>query len=568
MNSPTVPLAPHAVPVEGCAPFGLRYALVDEVGGLVRPPDLTEVGAWHTDGRGGFIAPAADLAGTWGYMDGYGSWLAEPTLQHATGFDEGLSRFMTGGLWGYADPSGTEVLAARFLEAGPFTHGLAAVRGESGAGHIDPNGTFVTDPVHRAAGRYGPNGLAGVRTVDGRCGYVDREGRLAIAARFDRALPFNAAGTAPVLLGEAWGLIDATGAWVVEPCFRRLDAFDENGLAYAVGGTAGDMYIGFVDPYGKVVVRQEGEMDSVLRCGLLKVGDEYSRGFRDATGAWAIEDEYEWTDRFDAGGAAVARPLDPPVWGVLRSDGSFTPVAHPEPLTDSESWITGFDGGHGTAPFLTPDGGLVHVGRDGRDVCRVEVDAPDRSAIALRNAAGTTVWRGTAAPGTFEHHRPFLAEDVRAFIDHTTAWEGDLGEVVRDLMALPPREFRPTSLIFDGNQDPYDLTDLDDYDRADTEQGAVLVLASTWLAAEWLTEYPWLEDGVQDCFTEILETYERRLCELFGTQSAELVHCLRGGDGEWQATWEVEGRHLVLQYFLLIGDGDRELQVWLAVVEA
>ncbi|WP_030389534.1 hypothetical protein [Streptomyces sp. NRRL S-241] len=63
---------------------------------------------------------------------------------------------------------------------------------------------------------------------------------------------------------------------------RRLDAFDENGLAYAVGG------------------------------------------------------------------AAVARPADPPVWGgVLRADGSFTPVAHPEPLTDAKGWITGSEGGHG-----------------------------------------------------------------------------------------------------------------------------------------------------------------------------------------------------------------------------
>ncbi|KOU16830.1 hypothetical protein ADK51_30830 [Streptomyces sp. WM6368] len=48
------------------------------------------------------------------------------------------------------------------------------------------------------------------------------------------------------------------------------------------------------------------------------------------------------------GGAAVARPADPPVCvGGLRADGSFTPVAHPEPLTDSERWITGSDGGHG-----------------------------------------------------------------------------------------------------------------------------------------------------------------------------------------------------------------------------
>ncbi|WP_229920414.1 hypothetical protein [Streptomyces avidinii] len=142
---------------------------------------------------------------------------------------------------------------------------------------------------------------------------------------------------------------------------------------------------------------------------------------------------------------------------AVRTDGSFTPVPHSEPLTDSERWITGFDGGHGLAPFPNPEGGLVHVGLDGSDVCRVEVDAPDGGAIALRDAAGTTQWRAAAAPGTFERQRPFLADDVRAYVDHTAAWDGDIGAVVRELLDRPPREFYPTSLIFDDDEDPYDL---------------------------------------------------------------------------------------------------------------
>ncbi|MFE2144491.1 WG repeat-containing protein [Streptomyces sp. NPDC059456] len=565
----STPPAPHAVPVEGRAPFGLRFALVDHTGGLVRPAELTAVGAFREDGRGGLTAPARDLAGTWGYLDGRGRWLAEPSLEDATGFDAaGLSRFLTDGLWGYADTTGAAVIPARFVKAGPFSHGLAAARTETGSGYVDATGAFVIDPVHRAAGPFAANGLAGVRVADGRLGYVGRDGRLAIAARFDGIRPFNAAGTAPVRLGEEWGLIDADGAWVVEPCFRRLDAFDENGLAYAVGGGIGDWFLGFVDARGRVVVRREGEMDEVLRCGLLKVGDHYTRGFRDATGALVIDEAYEWTDRFDAVGAAVARPADPPVWGVLRSDGSFTPTPHPEPLTDSERWIVGFDGGHGLAPFLTPEGDVVHVGRDGRDVCRVEVDAPDGSAVALRDASGDTVWRATAEAGTFERRAPFLAADVRAHVDHAAAWEGDIGAVVRELLDLPRREFHPCSLIFDRNEDPYDLTELDEYDRENTAHGAMHVIASTWLAAEWLTEYPFLEDNAQDCFEEIRETCERRLRERFGEPLADVVNCLRSGDGEWQATWEAEGRHLVLQSYELVGDGDRELQVWLAVVDA
>ncbi|MFD7626692.1 WG repeat-containing protein [Streptomyces sp. NPDC059851] len=565
----TAPPAPHAVPVEGCAPFGRRFALVDRVGHLLRPPDLAAVGPFHEDGRGGLAAPAADLAGRWGYLDGRGRWLADPALEHTTDFDgAGLSRFLAGGKWGYADTSGAAVVSARFEQAGPFRHGLAVVRTETGVGYVDPTGTVVIGGAYLQAGQFGPNGLGAVRLADGRCGYVDRAGHLVIAARFDGARPFHAEGTAPALLGEKWGLIDTTGEWVVEPRFSLFDAFDDNGLAYVIGGDTGNTFAGFVNPRGEVVIRREGEMDDGLSCGLLRVGDDYVRGFRDATGAWAIADEYEWTDRFDAGGAAVARMLDPRAWGVLRADGSFTPTAHREPLIDSERWIIGFDGGHGLAPFLTDEGDVVHVGRDGRDVCRVEVSAADGGTVTLRDAAGGAVWQGIAAQGTFERHVPFLTGDPRTYIDHTEAWDGDIAAVVQELLDMPARAFYPCSLIFDRNEDPYDLSELDEYDLERTENGAMHVVASIWLAAECLSEYPFLLENTQHCFDEMVSTLERRLRECFGAPLSDVVSCLRGGDGEWSATWETEdGRHLVLQSYALVGDGDFEFQIWLAVTE-
>ncbi|MGW4687059.1 WG repeat-containing protein [Streptomyces sp. NPDC004244] len=566
----TAPTAPHAVPVEGRAPFGRRFALVDRAGHLVRPPDLTAVAPFHEDGRGGLVAPAADLTGGWGYLDGQGRWLAEPVLEHTTGFDgAGLSRFLSDGLWGYADTAAAPVVPARFQEAGPFRHGLAVVRTETGVGYADPTGAVVIGGAYRQAGTFGANGLGAVREADGRCGYVDREGRLVIAARFDGARPFTPEGTAPAMIGEEWGLIDATGEWVVEPCFRLFDAFDENGLAYVTGGGIGDSFAGFVNPRGEVVVRRNGEMDDALACGLLKVGNDVVRGFLDATGAWAIADAYEWADRFDAGGAAVARALDPEAWGVLRADGSFTATPHREPLTDSDSWIVGFDDGHGLAPFLTDEGDVVHVGRDGRDVCRVEAGAGDGSAVTLRNAAGDTVWRGSAAPGTFERHDPFLAGDPGTYVDHAEAWEGDVATVVQELLDLPARAFHPCSLIFDRNEDPYDLAELDECDLERTENGAMHVIASTWLAAEWLSEYPFLLENARTCFDEMLNTLEQRLRERFGDPLTDVASCLRSGDGEWSATWEMEdGRHLVLQFYCLVGDGDHELQIWLAVTDA
>ncbi|MFG2713029.1 hypothetical protein ACGFX2_21095 [Streptomyces goshikiensis] len=67
----------------------------------------------------------------------------------------------------------------------------------------------------------------------------------------------------------------------------------------------------------------------------------------------------------------------------------------------------------------------MHVDRDGRDVCRVGASG-DGSAVSLRDAAGRTVWEGTAAPGAFKRAAPYLTRDV----DHAPTWEGDCAAVV------------------------------------------------------------------------------------------------------------------------------------------
>ncbi|MEU8776938.1 WG repeat-containing protein [Streptomyces sp. NPDC048606] len=564
------PPAPYAVPVDGRDPFGRRWALVDGSGALIRPPDLGHVGPFHPDGRGGFVAPAADLTGRWGYLDASGRPLAAFDLDWAGPFDgEGLSRFLTAGLWGYADTAGAHVVPARFTDAQPFHHGLAVVTTEEGAGYVDPTGRLVIAPGFRAAGPFGPLGTAGVRLADGgRCGYVDREGNLVVEARFDGARPYGAGGAAPVRIDELWGLVDVRGEWIVEPSFRMLEPFDENGLAYVIGGRIGASFSGFVDSRGELVIRSANEMDRHLGCGLLKVGDGYTRGYLDATGAEAIERGYSWTEAFSRGGAAVARDDASQRWGVLRTDGSFTPCDHREPLTDDDAWVVGFDEVHGLAPFVTDDGAVVHVDRDGRDVCRV-VPGEAGAAVSLRDAAGRTTWEGAAGPDTFPRAWPYLAPDADLYVDHGPSWRGDTAAVARELLARPERSFRPRSLIFDRTEDPYDIEALDEDERDDVRQGAMHRVASAFLRAEVLAEYPWLQDRAEACFEEVFETLTARLTDRYGPALPPIeAEYLRCGDGERSSTWRVGERLVVLQEYVLVGDGDVELQIWLAATRS
>ncbi|MFJ1706095.1 WG repeat-containing protein [Kitasatospora sp. NPDC088346] len=258
----------------------MRYALVGADGRLVRAPGLGAVGPFHPDGHGGFVAPAADQDGRYGYLDHRGAWLAEPELRHTGPFqDDGLSRYQAqDGRWGYAGTDGAPVVPAGLTEADVFRHGLAVARTADGAGFIDASGRFVIPPRFAAAGRFAPNGLAAVRTVDGGpCGFVDRTGRTVVEPRFDGTRPFGPDGVAPVRMGDLWGPIDERGTWVVEPSFPMLNAFDANGLAYVLGGSVGDRFRGFLDARGELVIRASDRLSQDFGCGLVRF-DHRRRG--------------------------------------------------------------------------------------------------------------------------------------------------------------------------------------------------------------------------------------------------------------------------------------------------
>ncbi|MEW2418816.1 WG repeat-containing protein [Streptomyces sp. NPDC046866] len=582
---------PYVVPCPGSVGSGVRYALVGADGQLVRAPELSAVGVFSPDGRGGFTAPAADQDGRCGYLRHDGTWLSAPTLSYTEGFDnEGLSRFQgEDGRWGYAGTDGLPVIPAALEEAGLFRHGLAAARTGGGVGYLDATGRFVIRPQFAAAGEFAANGLAGVRMADsGRCGFIDREGRTVVDPQFDGARPFGPGGVAPVRVGELWGLIDERGRWVVEPSFTMFNPFGANGLAYVLGGTLTEHFGGFVDARGEVVVKaaKGSRLSEHFRCGLVRFDNGYAHGFLDAGGAEAIEQKYEWAEDFDTGGAAVAHRLEPVgeedpeevraaaakrpsgrAWGVLRTDGRFIPVDHLEPVTDAEGWILGFGSGTGLAAFATRDGSVAHVDRDGREVCRIVTDA-DGAGLRLVDRAATTLWETTGKAGTFERVVPTHCQEAPSYLVHPGAPEGDIADLAGELLAAEPRRFAPCSLICDSRDDPYEPADPDEDPEVDgTSYGAMSVVAQTLLYAEHQHDLPFLQDWAVERFQELEAEAVERLTARFGEPLPGAKVYLRTGDGESSTVWSAGGRQLVLQSYFLVGDGDVEIQLWLAAVQ-
>ncbi|MFB7174820.1 hypothetical protein ACFCYM_28935 [Streptomyces sp. NPDC056254] len=203
----------------------------------------------------------------------------------------------------------------------------------------------------------------------------------------------------------------------------------------------------------------------------------------------------------------------------------------------------------------------MHVDAGGRDVCRVEASG-DGASVVLRDAAGRAVWEGAAGPGTFERAWPQLLRDAGQYVDHGPAWEGDAVAVAAELLSRAPQPFHP------GSADLYDVDGLDEDDAEELCHGAVRVVARVFLEAEALAEYPFLQDWTEQRFAELYDTVAERLRAGYGPPLPDdRAVFLRGGDGERSVTWRAGDRLLVLQEWMVIGDGDVEIEIWLAAVD-
>lgn len=91
--------------------------------------------------------------------------------------------------------------------------------------------------------------LTGSRSDDaGAWGYIDKQGRMAIAPAYTQAMPFQN-GVAAASQGDLWGYIDTKGQWVIKPRYTNATGFNAEGTAL-VEDDERDVLI---DRQGKVV---------------------------------------------------------------------------------------------------------------------------------------------------------------------------------------------------------------------------------------------------------------------------------------------------------------------------
>ena len=125
-------------------------------------------------------------------------------------FSEGLAGVKVGDKWGFIDTTGNFVIKPQFDEVGYFHEGRAYFL-------ILPN----WEDLHKGF------------TTDTLWGFIDKKGNKVIRQKFKSCSDFTS-GIAAIMEGDKYGYIKLDGNYLIQPCYKYAEPFNENGLAIVV----------------------------------------------------------------------------------------------------------------------------------------------------------------------------------------------------------------------------------------------------------------------------------------------------------------------------------------------
>jgi len=292
----------------------------------------------------------------YGYVNALGEFIVAPQYSFAAPFSEGLALVsFDAGRFGFINMLGQVVIPMRYSFATSFRDGIAvagipAVAADQADSvvYLDRKGNNILGETTFPSGLPFSEGLAAVRTADGKFGYINRRGAQAFPTTFDFALEFSE-GLAPVLVGDKVGYIDRTGKTAIEPAYDAGDDFSEGLAAVAQAGKVGYIdqrgafvvqpaydFAGpfsgglaavqlndaefYVDISGRAVITQPVMTDlQPFREGLARVRVDGKVGYIDLAGTMVIRPQYTAGTDFQDGLAVVETET---TWSVITFDGT------------------------------------------------------------------------------------------------------------------------------------------------------------------------------------------------------------------------------------------------------
>lgn len=187
---------------------------------------------------------------------------------------------------------------------------LFLVRVNGKFGYVDKGGNIAIKPKFDFAEDF-EEGLALV-IIDGRFGYIGKKGKPIIKPRFDFARDFQE-GLAAVKINGKFGYINKKGKIVIGPQFNDASLFQEGLAVVRIGSKDG-----FIDKSGKIVIEPRFDRAAEFKEGIAAVQIDNKWGFIDKSGNIVMEPQFNEPRRFQEGLLPIV--IDGK-WGYIDKNG-------------------------------------------------------------------------------------------------------------------------------------------------------------------------------------------------------------------------------------------------------
>lgn len=181
----------------------------------------------------------------------------------------------------------------------------AAQAGDGRWGYLDAQGRWALAPQLELARNFAEtDGLARFRQK-GLWGYLDTVLKVRVKPQWSEASPFRQGRAAVQAANGQWGVIDSNGLQVVPPRYQLIGEYGKTGLARASTGENQWLYL---DRQGGVRFRVAGELAlefGDFEAAPVEADDQW--GLVDTQGRWIVKPVYSDLDAFQAPGLAAFR---------------------------------------------------------------------------------------------------------------------------------------------------------------------------------------------------------------------------------------------------------------------
>ena len=188
-------------------------------------------------------------------------------------------------------------LIQNHFEVYDFSEGLAVIKQNGKFGYIDKTGKIAIHPQFDNANNFS-EGLAVIKQ-NSKFGYIDKRGNFVILPQFDYADNFSE-GLAKISSNSKYGYVNQNGNVVILPQFEEAYDFSEGLAIVKQNGSTG-----YIDQKGKIVIKPQFDDAYDFSEGLAVIKQNNKYGYIDKRGKIVIKPQFDDACDFSEGLAAI-----------------------------------------------------------------------------------------------------------------------------------------------------------------------------------------------------------------------------------------------------------------------